>query len=236
MQEHRAEMLAEEHWRDTLDFLTADMDPQEVDIKVLADRYREYIDELQEFDLEVPAKAIRICAALLKIKTYALDSEPTQYIEEEDHMQEDPMAFEDDEEDRGRNPDLNTGPELEIPVKPKPKRRMELSELKDALEDAMQVKEKRQERQEQREMMDHDFQTEEDTIREKMNSLYSKVRNMVSGEEKVEFNSLLENQTSEEKIEKFMHVLTLENDKKVTCIQEEFLGDLHVKPEEEEAA
>jgi chromatin segregation and condensation protein Rec8/ScpA/Scc1 (kleisin family) len=51
--------------------------------------------------------------------------------------------------------------------------------------------------------------------------------------DKVHFNQLLEQQTNEEKIEKFMHVLTLENDKKVQCIQEEFLGDLHVKPEED---
>ena len=61
-------MIAEQPWEETLEFLTADMPPQEIDITVLADRYRKYISELQEYDLSIPAKAIRICAALLNMK------------------------------------------------------------------------------------------------------------------------------------------------------------------------
>ncbi len=233
--DHDVEILAEQPWEETLELLTRDMNPKSIDIAVLANRYREYIGELQELDLSVSARAIRICAALLNMKAMALDGE------EKEQEPENPMDFDEDldavfEEDMGGDqPDLKTGPELEMPVKPRPRRRMEINELKTALEDAIEVKQKREERQERREEIDQQFQMEEESLNDRINSLFSRVKSMVSTSEKVEFSNLLEENTNEEKIEKFMHVLHLENDKRVRCIQEEFLGDLHVKPEDEVA-
>ncbi|MFB6144310.1 MAG: segregation/condensation protein A [Candidatus Nanohaloarchaea archaeon] len=235
MQEYEIDELAEQPWEETLDVLTADMDPSSIDIAVLAERYREYIDELQEFDLEVPARAIRLLAALLRIKTFALSGEEI----EEEEQPENPMDFEEDElveeavEDDG--PDLEVPPELEMPVKPRPRRRMEKSELKDALRDAMQVKQKREERQRKREELDRQMDLDEKSLEDKINSLFSRLTSMISGgsRDKVEFEQLLEEKNSEEKIEKFLQVLHLENEERVRCIQEEFLGDLEVKLEDE---
>ena len=237
MEDLNIDTLADQHWEETIDFLTSDMPPSEIDIKVLANRYREYLNEMQEHDLSVSAKAIRICSALLSMKA-AINFDYEEELEEEQGPN--PMDFEepleDEEENQGRNPDLGNPPELKMPLKPKPRRRMHKSELKDALRDAMQVKEKREERQREREEMDAQFEfDEEETIRDKMNSLYSRVTSLVGGgSEKVKFDQLLDNRTSEEKIDKFMQVLTLENDKKVSVEQPEFLGDIHVHPEDEE--
>lgn len=226
-------MLAEQPWEDTIDFLTRDMPADEIDIAVLADRYREYLNELQDYDLSVPARAIRVCAALLNLKAaITLDYEE----EFEDEEPENPMDFEEPLEEplEDEEPDLVTPPELKMPVKPRPKRRMQKSELKKALRDAMEVKERREQRQEEREELDEQFEFEEETLQDKINSLYSRLTSLVrsgSSKDKVEFDQLLNERTSQEKIEKFMHVLNLENDRKVRCIQEEFLGDLHVKPE-----
>lgn len=235
MEDYDINELAEQPWDETLEILTADMDPSSIDIKVLADRYREYIQELEEFDLEVPARAIRLCAALLKIKTLAMTGEQ---IEEE--REENPMAFDDDEElldeemIEDDEPDLRTGPDLEMPVKPKPKRRMSLNELKDALDDAMEVKERREERQEMREEIDHELEVDEKSLDEKINSLFSRLTNLIgSSSKKVKFDQLVEDKESEEQLEKFLHVLHLEDDQKVRCIQEDFLDDLHVKPTEQ---
>ncbi|MFQ3274877.1 MAG: chromatin segregation and condensation protein Rec8/ScpA/Scc1 (kleisin family) [Candidatus Nanohaloarchaea archaeon] len=228
--------LAEQPWEDTLEVLTADMDPSSIDIKILAERYREYINELEEFDLEVPARAIRLCAALLRIKTLAMAGEQV----DENPQEENPMDFEDEEfleeeemmEDD--EPDLRTGPDLEMPVKPKPKRRMSLNELKDALDDAMEVKERREERQEMRQELDQQMEIDEKSLDEKINSLFSRLTNLIgSSSEKVKFDQLVENNESEEQLEKFLHVLHLEDDQKVKCIQEDFLDDLHVKPTEQ---
>jgi chromatin segregation and condensation protein Rec8/ScpA/Scc1 (kleisin family) len=236
MEEYDINEIAEQPWEDTLEILTADMDPSSIDIKILADRYREYIQELEEFDLEVPARAIRLCAALLRMKTLAMAGEQI----EEGPEEENPMAFDDEElieeemMEEEDEPDLRTGPDLEMPVKPKPKRRMSLNELKDALDDAMEVKERREERQEMREEIDHQLEVDEKSLDEKINSLFSRLTNLIgSSSDKVKFNQLVENKETEEQLEKFLHVLHLEDDQKVKCVQEDFLDDLHVKPTEQ---
>lgn len=232
--DYEIDNLAKMQWEETLEFLTADMDPESIDICVLTERYQEYIEELEDFDLEVPAQAIRLCAALLRIKTLALTGEQMEEEEPENPMdfEEEAMMEEEFVEDDG--PELDVGPDLEMPVKAKPRRRMSLDELTTALEDAMEVKQKREERQELREEMADPVGIDEKSLEEKVNSLFSRVTNLITGgSDKIPFNRLVEGEDSEEKIEKFLHVLHLENEQKVQCIQDEWLGDLEVKPKEE---
>ncbi len=239
MEDYSTEMLAERPWEETLEFLTSDMDPESIDICVLSDRYRTYIRELQKNNLQVSARAIRVLAALLNMKAQALRLEE----EEQEPEEESPMDFEEEEliEEEGivedEEPDLAVGPDLEMPVKQKPKRRVQLDELKNSLRDAMEVKEKREQREQEREEMDQQFEVQEKDLQSKLNDLYGRIRNFVSSpSENVDFSRIIENEDSQEKIEKFKHVLNLENDEKVDLIQEEFLGDLMVKPKEDEVA
>ena len=235
MDDYNVDMVAEQPWEETLEFLTSDMDPKSIDICVLTDRYKTYIRELQKNDLQVSAKAIRVCAALLNMKAQALNLE-----EEEEPEEENPMDFEEEElieeeeivEDE--EPDLAVGPDLEMPVKQKPKRRVQLDELKDSLRDAMEVKEKREQREQQRMDMEEQFEVEEEDLQSKLNSLYGRIKNFVSSpSENVDFSKIIEEDDNQEKIEKFKHVLNLENDEKVDLIQEEFLGNLRIKPKEQ---
>ncbi|PSH00758.1 MAG: hypothetical protein BRC30_01860 [Nanohaloarchaea archaeon SW_7_46_7] len=212
------------------------MPPQDIDIALLADRYRSYLSELQEYELSVPAKAIRVCAELLKLKAQAI-----YYQEEEQESEENPMDFEDEamlEEEawEENTTELKVGPDLDMPVKQKPKRRMQIGELKDALRDAVEVNKKREQRQERRMEMDQQFEMDEQDINDKLDSLLGSIKNIVSTEtkEKVNFEKILEQKDKEEKIEKFKHILHLENDEKVELIQEEFMGDLEIKPENKE--
>lgn len=233
MEDFDVEEVAERPWEETIDFLTSDMDPREIDISVLADRYREYLSELQEYDLSVPAKAIRICAALLKMKAQYLEFEEEEE-EEENPMdfEEEPMMEEDFIEEEPERISIRDGPDLSVPVKAKPRRRMQLDELKDALEDAVEVKQRREERQERRAEMDQEFEMNEEDITQKLNNLLGSIKSRItSSSEKVDFDELA-GKDREERIEKFKHMLHLENDEKVRLIQEEFLGDLHIKPEE----
>lgn len=231
MDKQQVEMIADQPWEETLEFLTADMPPQEIDIKILADRYRQYVSEMHEHDLSISAKAVRICAALLNMKTMAIYA-PEETEKEE--MEENPLNFEEqeNEEEKEENP-VEIGPKLDIPVKNRPKRRMRFEELKAALDDALQVHERREERQEMRIQMDQAFQIEEDDITDKLDSLMDSIISSVkSSDESIEFENLLDQREREEKLEKFKHVLHLENDEKVSLIQEEFLGELHVRPEQ----
>jgi len=237
MEQNDIEVLAQQPWEETLDFLTADMPPQEIDITLLADRYRTYLSELQEYDLSIPARAIRVCAALLKMKAQALhlDEEP----QEQEDM-EDPMRFEDEEmmeEDWEEDTtELKVGPDLDVPVKQKPRRRMQIDELKNALRDAVEVNKKREQRQERRMEMEQQFEMNEEDINDKLDRLLGSIKDIVTTDtkEKVNFDEILEQKDKEEKIEKFKHILHLENDEKVELIQEEFMGDLEIRPENEE--
>jgi len=221
-------------WEETLEFLTQDMPAHEIDIAVLADRYREYVQEMEKYDLEIPAKAIRICSALLNMKTAVLLMDEEQ--QEEEPVEELEEELEDEIEEKEESTvQIEDPPELQIPVKQKPKRRVHLNELKDSLRDAMDVKEQREERIERRERIDEQFEMDEDDLETKLNSLLSSIKGMVSSKtrRKIDFNNLIEQNDNKEKIEKFKHILHLENDQKVDLIQEEFLGDLEVKPDEE---
>lgn len=236
MEDYDVGMVAEQPWEETLEFLTSDMDPHSIDICVLTDRYKKYIQELQKNDLQVSARAIRVCAALLNMKAQALQLED----EEEEPEEENPMDFEEEEliEDEEMieddEPNLAVGPDLEMPVKQKPRRRVQLDELKDSLRDAMEVKEKREQREQERMEMDQQFEVEEEDLQSKLNSLYGRIKNFVSSpSENVDFSRIIEEDDSQEKIEKFKHVLNLENDEKVDLIQEEFLGNLRIKPKEQ---
>jgi len=229
--------VASEPWEETIDYLTADMPAEEIDICLLAERYKQYIDEMQEYDLKVPANAVRVCSALLNLKTQAVIYGETLEEENEEEFLDDPeLEMEEDIEDEGRQPDLEEGPPLNMPVKQKPKRRIHINELKDSLRDALEVKERREERQEMRQEMDQQFEMDEETLEDKLNNLLGSIKNLISREtkEKVEFDNLVENNDNQEKIEKFKHILHLENDEKVQLIQKEFLGELKVKPEEVE--
>lgn len=235
MENHNIEMVAEQPWEETLEFLTSDMNPESIDICVLSDRYRKYVRELQKNNLQVSARAIRVLAALLNMKAQTLKLE-----EEEEPEEENPMDFEEEElieeeeivEDE--EPDLNIGPDLEIPVKQKPRRRVQLDELKESLRDAMEVKERREEREQMRQEMDQQFEVQEKDLQDKLNDLYGRIKNFVSSpSENVDFSKIIEQDDNQEKIEKFKHVLNLENDEKVDLIQEEFLGNLQIKPKEQ---
>lgn len=232
MEQYDIDELAEQPWEETLEVLTADMDPSSIDICVLTDRYREYINDLQEFDMAVPARAIRLCTALLRIKTLALTGEQMEEEEPEDPMDFEDEEFMEEEEVEDEGPGLEVGPDIDMPVKPKPRRRMSLDELKDALEDALEVKERREERREMRDEMEDPVGMEEESLQDRVNSLFSRVTEMVSGgKEKITFDRLMEENDNEERIEKFLHVLHLENEQKVQCIQDEWLGELEVKPQ-----
>lgn len=235
MENYDVNTVAEQPWEQTLEFLTSDMDPESIDICVLTGRYRTYISELQKNDLEVSARAIRICAALLNMKAQALN------LEDEEPEEENPMDFEEEEIieeeeliEEDEEPDLVVGPDLEMPVKQKPKRRVRLNELKASLKDAMEVKEQRDQREQQRLEMDQQFEVEEEDLQSKLNSLYGRIKNFVSSpSENVDFTEIVEDRDRQERIEKFKHVLNLENDRKVDLIQEEFLGNLRIKPKEQ---
>ncbi|MDY6777810.1 MAG: segregation/condensation protein A [Candidatus Nanohaloarchaea archaeon] len=220
------EELQGRNWQDVLDRFTHDMDPWSIDILTLADRFREYIETLDERNLEIPARMIFVCAALLRMKVDLMQDAQQEEDETRDFEEQD---FEDSEgwERSLRIPEQT----LEPPVQNHPKRRVGLDELKDALEQAMDIKQRRAKRQlERRE--DEFIDIEEDDISDKLDQLMDRLEGFFQDQGGVSFEDVLERRDREERIEKFIHLLHLETDEKIQCKQEEFFGDLTIHPAE----
>lgn len=237
-------------WERVLERFTEDMDPWAIDIVKLADRYKSYIERLERFDLEVPGRIIVVGAVLLRMKTQILreayedGGEGLQAEESLEDLEHDMEAVLEEEIATGEDLDPVDDGQLRIPeavpkppVKKKGKRKVTLDELKDALEKAVEIGNKREERQETRkEAKDYGIEVEEDDITNKLEQLYTSLRDRIGGnkEDAVTFSDLVEQEEKEEKLNKFVHIMHLETDAKIDCMQEEWLGDIQIEVLEQE--
>lgn len=235
---HDVDAIAGQDWETVLQRFTEDMDPWAIDIVTLAERYKSYIDQMERFDLDVPGRIVLICAVLLRMKTdvvrdlYGEDAE--QEAEEEmaemfGEMEEEWEEVED--EAQLRIPEAVPTP----PVKRRSVRKVTLDELKGALEKALDVQERREERQEERRDEDYGVEVEEEDITDRLNSLYSRLKSFLGkGKDAVTFSDIVEDEAREETLNKFVHIMHLETDERVRCMQEEWLGDIEIEVLDEE--
>lgn len=122
------DFVREATWKDILVELVKknELDPWEIDIVDIVERYVEVVKSMKVLDLRVPANIILAAAILLRLKSDTLE------IEERG---EEPQA----EEQAGRPYVPVEG--LSIRLRLPPKRRVTLNELIGALEEAMKLKE-----------------------------------------------------------------------------------------------
>jgi len=219
-------------WEDTVERFTEDMDPWRIDIVELADRYKSYLDRMDRLELEIPGKMAVVCATLLRMKTHVMrDLDEDEPAPHEDEFLEDNV---DDGHDEWMDEIKIPETTIEPPVKNRPKRRVSLDELKDALDRAMDIQEKRQHRQETRRDEPQDFlDIEAKDIQEKLDGLMDRLQSFFSGSGSgVRFSEVLERNDREERIDTFIHLLHLETDDEIRCEQEKFFGDIEIYPGE----
>ncbi len=228
---HSVKDISEGDWEAVLERFTQDMDPWAIDIVTLADRYKSYIERLERFDLELPGRVILIGAVLLRMKAEVLraehDDEAQEAEEELDEMFGDAEEWaEPQDEQQLRIPEAVPQP----PVKKRGTRKVTLDELTAALEDAMAIEERRGARQEERrEVEDFGVEVEENDISDRLDSLLDTVRSVLQrGRDAVTFSQLVE-EDRQDQIETFVHLMHLETEERVRCIQEEFLGEIEVE-------
>lgn len=224
-----AERLQRRDWETILDEFTEDMDPWAIDIVELAERYKRYIQRLDRYDLEIPARMLVVCSVLLRMKVALMQDDPA---DEPEPMDEEPLMDEVEEDplEGIHIPDETVEP----PVQNKGKRRVSLDELKDALDNALDIHEKRQTRRTQRREEPQDFiDIDETDITSKLDNLMDRLTSFFSRNKgAVRFKNLLQDDGTDERLETFIHVLHLETEEKVRCQQEVFLGDIEIYPEE----
>lgn len=217
-------------WEGVLECLTSDMDPWDIDLAILARRYRDYMQALRELEFEIPGRMVLTCSILLRMKSDVLLAmeQPTDrdglVAELEDAIEQEVEAWE-----------LPSDPDaFYLPVLRRPRRQVTTLDLRNALTAAMQVSRRRAERLiEQVELDDDDpfdnYQIGGTDFAGRLRVLFEKIMDLLSGRRVLSFFRLLERGDKEERVERFFEVLHLAAGGQISCSQKEFLGDILIQ-------
>ena len=228
------EDLVGESWQGVLSRLTEDMDPWAIDVTELAHRFRAYLSALQDMRFEIPGRMVVACSVLLRIKSDDLlaSQRPTPRDELIDEVDE---AIEEDI-DTWIDPGDPEG--FQIPILRRPHRQVTLFDLTKALAGAMKVNRRRAERLIGRvEIDDEDpfenFEIGGTDFGDRLSALFERIVNHLKGSRVLSFFRLLDRGDKDERVRRFFEILHLAAEGQISCSQDEFLGDILIRLEQE---
>ncbi len=218
-------------WEGVLERLTSDMDPWDIDLAILARRYRDYMQALRELEFEVPGRMVLTCSILLRMKSDVLLAmeRPT----DRDGLIEELEDAIDAEMDSWALP--SDSDEFYLPVLRRPRRQVTILDLRNALTAAMKVSRRRAERLiEQVEFGDdidpfENYEIGGTGFTDRLRGLFEKIVDLLSGHRVLSFFKLLDRGDKEDRVEKFFQILHLTAEGQIACSQEEFLGDIQIQ-------
>lgn len=210
------------------------MDPWDIDIKLLSQKFLEKLRLFKEMDFKVSGKVILAAAIMLRLKSNKLIGEDMNYLDqliassgqnEEDAFYDELSQMEGGKVNvsiEGRNYEL-------IPRTPQPrKRKVSVYDLVEALEKALEVKNRR--KGFGGDEIHMEIPIKQVDIDHLIQKTFSEVMNhfMTQKEVKLMFSKLLKEGTKLEKVYTFIPLLHLSNEGKVNLTQEMHLGDIHI--------
>jgi len=226
------DLLSRPEWREVLDWYAYSGDPWEVSVRETARGFQETLDEMEGDNLELSGRMVLTCAVILRAKAEGLKQEDESEEMEEagEELDEGFWGYEEFDSE-------NYVPDLEVPLKRMQERTISRSELSQAFDSAINVHRRRKgrhEEEEEPEGRDWGMELEEESnFRVRLQRLYRKVKEKLSRGKEVLFSRLLNENTKEEKFEKFMELLHLQSEGRVKCRQEEPFSDIKVELAEE---
>ncbi len=191
------------------------VDPWNIDIVDLTEKYIERLREMKELDLRLSARAILAASILLRMKTEALlygDEEEEEEHEERIRVEVEPLA--------------------------PPLRRVEryytFDDLIEALMDALEEAEKRKPRQKKRVEIEEEIFVVDDfrvDVEKHVNRLYEIVKKLYEESRgKIDFWDLVFDPSPKIIARTFLYLLFLANMGKIELIQEEPFGEIYILP------
>lgn len=186
------------------------IDPWNIDLVEIVGKYVDAVKKLKIMDLRVPANIILAAAILLRLKSNLLN------FEEEQEVEVDGVAIE--------RPNVLVE-ELNFRLRLPPKRKLSLTELIEALEEAIQIKETRQNTPIKKIEIPVSFSSAD--IEKEMEELYRKIRKNVGKDKMTTFNELTRLLTfNDVLLQLFIPILFLAHQGKITILQERFFGEI----------
>ncbi|MBT3985368.1 segregation/condensation protein A [archaeon] len=206
---------------------TEEMDPWDVDVTKLTQRYIKTVRGMQDMNFFISGKVVLASAILLKIKS-------NKFIDEDINNFDNFLFHQDEEiEDLDDYVDFHEHkvdiPKLGIKTPQARKRRVSVNDLIGALEKALKVDSRRRLR------LQRFLTFNKPKIPEKsvdisylISELYNKIVSIFKKKEVVEFTELLKEPTKEEKILTLLPLLHLDHHMKVDLQQDEAFGEIYI--------
>lgn len=214
-----------------------EMDPWDIDITKLSQSFLVKLRALKEMDFKVSGKVILAAAIMLRLKSTKLIGEDLTYLDQliasggqsdEDAFYDELASLENENKVQvsidGKNYEL-------IPRTPQPrKRKVSVYDLVEALEKALEVKNRR--RLWEKEIIHMEIPKRTVDIEQLIVKTFGDVLGYFQTQKdvKLTFSRLLKANTREEKVFTFIPLLHLSNSGKVSLSQEMHLGEIFIAP------
>ena len=206
---------------------TEQLNPWDIDITLLANRYLEKVQKLEEQSFFISSKVLLAAALLLRIKSEILLNEYIKSIDE--------ILFGKKEKEIARIQERieldDEIPEL-VPRSPIPRfRKVTLRELVESLDKAIITENRRIKKEiiEKNAIRESSLSIHKKrfSVKYKIKEIYEKLLEHLQEKEKIHFGKLV-GKSKKEKIITFNSLLHLENQKKIWIEQSEHFGEIHI--------
>ncbi len=213
-------LVSDATWKDILVDLVRsnELDPWNIDITDIVDKYINAVKKLKVMDLRVPANIILAAALLLRLKSEMLslfERQNLQEVPEENIFTREPVLVD----------------ELSLRLRPPVKRKIALVELIHALEEAMKIKDKKSNARLLKGVQ-FDLKFEEVDMEKEIEKLHDAIKKNVDNQSMTTFSYL----SKEVPIRNdnvitglFIPLLFLAHKEKIYLVQEEFFGEIIIK-------
>ncbi|MBW3018876.1 segregation/condensation protein A [Candidatus Woesearchaeota archaeon] len=237
MQDRIFSLLVEENeisWKSIIfDLIRShEMDPWDVDVSLLSNKYIEHLNKLQQQDLKVSGKVLLAAAILLRIKSNKLLEDDLSEFDRliSSDVGEDEF-YDELERDLAKGEQMALAEDFELnPRLPQARRRkVSVYDLVKALEKALEVK--------QRRIFDYappsvQMPVKKFDVTAAISSLLSRMKNLVL-RGPLTFRKLLKSDSKEDKVFTFIPLLHLSNQGKIDLDQKENFGEIEIRLLEE---
>lgn len=197
------------------------MDPWDIDLAVLADKYLEKIRSLKGSDLRIPANAILASAILLKFKSRVLKI--SSLDEEEESTEKRELTEEEKAEIEKLLPDLSGSRKAR-------EGKVSLDDLVESIEEMLEKSRSRIDKRflGEREKMEFRIPVGNANIEELVDDVLEQINKKADSQGLVMFSNLVEGKNPNEIVDTFIPCLFLVNKGKISMWQEEFFGEIMI--------
>lgn len=202
------------------------MDPWDIDVSLLANKYLETVKKLKEMNFIVSGKIILASAVLLKIKSYKLVDEDLVRFEE---LINPPEEYDGDLFDDVDIQNIEDNRVIVIPKTPQPRRRkVSVDDLVSALQKALATGNRRALRFASERVKDIEIPEKKIDITKVIKEVYDKVILYFKSEKRLTFQQFVNSARREDKIAMFVPLLHLDNQRRIDMEQKEHFGEIEI--------